>query len=130
MKALGIILILLGLGGIGVGIYGMTEVSSAEEKIATNTDHLEEMLPGMSEDFDFTDVETLVQIDRALKDQALAEYPDAAWNILMAMGDKEDGELMQTYGYPAGGGLLLVGIILLVLGGRKKPAAAQAATQA
>jgi len=124
MKALGVILLVLGLGGVGLGVYGMMEISAADATIAENTEHLEKMFPNAKGDIDFTSIEDLVAIDRFLKNEPLAEHPDAAWDILNAMGDRQDAENMQLYGFAGGGGLAFVGVSFLVLGIRKKPAEA------
>ncbi|MDX9720181.1 MAG: hypothetical protein RBU37_05510 [Myxococcota bacterium] len=121
MRILGILLIVLGLGAAGAGVYGHLEMQANQNTIDTNTAELKKILP---ED-DLTDIKTLVAIDRVLKEAAPPGKQDLAWDILNAMGDIEDNTMLRNVGFGAGGGLLLIGILLAALGGKKKKADAE-----
>jgi hypothetical protein len=124
MKAVGIILLVLGLAGIGGGAYGMTKEQAARDTIDSNQKLLREAMPGIEEelDLDLDDIADLVAIDRALKDNFMApdEVRNAAWDILGAMGDEEEMAMVKTVGLAAGSVLTTLGLLLVVLSLRKK----------
>lgn len=124
MKIAGIILLVLGLAGLGGGAYGMTEEQKARDTISDRQKVLRDTIPGLETDIGvkLDDIKDLVALDRAIKDDIL--LPDnvrnAAWDILMAMGDEEDMANVKKAGFGGGGGLTLIGLLLVVLGSRKK----------
>ncbi len=124
MKVVGIIFLVLGLAGLGGGAYGMTEEQKARDTIATNQQALRDELPMLETELKLKldDIEDLVAIDRALKDDFLApeKIRNAAWDILGAMGDEEDMAKVKMGGFAGGGGLLALGLLFIGLGSRKK----------
>jgi hypothetical protein len=124
MKVVGIILLVLGLAGLGGGVYGMQGEQKAKDTIAEKQKLLRDAAPGLEKDLglDLNDIVDLVAIDRAIKDDFMLpdDVRNAAWDILGAMGDEEDMAAVKTGGFAAGGGLSAVGLLLLVLGMRKK----------
>lgn len=124
MKAVGIILLVLGLAGLGGGVYGMTQEQAARDTIAEKQTLLREAIPGIEEELKLKldDIGDLVAIDREIKDNFMIPEGtrNAAWDILDAMGDEEDMAMVKLGGLAGGGGLLVVGLLLTVLGSRKK----------
>ncbi len=124
MKIAGIILLVLGLAGLGGGAYGMTEEQKARDTIADRQKLLRDTAPTLETELglDLDDIKDLVALDQAIKDDIM--LPDnvrnAAWDILMAMGDEEDMANVKKAGFGGGGGLTLIGLLLVVLGSRKK----------
>lgn len=124
MKIAGIILLVLGLAGLGGGAYGMTEEHKARDTIADRQKLLRDTAPTLETELglDLDDIKDLVALDQAIKDDIM--LPDnvrnAAWDILMAMGDEEDMANVKKAGFGGGGGLTLIGLLLVVLGSRKK----------
>lgn len=123
MKAVGIIFLVLGLAGLGGGVFGMTQEQAARETIEQKQALLRESAPGLEKDLGLKldDIGDLVAIDRATKDDLLLpdDVRNAAWDILNAMGDEEEMGMAKLVGLAGGGGLLVVGLLLTVLGGRK-----------
>lgn len=124
MKIAGIILLVLGLAGLGGGAYGMTEEQKAHDTIADRQKLLRDTAPTLETELglDLNDIKDLVALDQAIKDDIM--LPDnvrnAAWDILMAMGDEEDMANVKKAGFGGGGGLTLIGLLLVVLGSRNK----------
>jgi hypothetical protein len=124
MKIAGIILLVLGLAGLGGGAYGMTEEQKARDTIAERQKLLRDTAPTLETELglDLGDIKDLVALDQAIKDDIM--LPDnvrnAAWDILMAMGDEEDMANVKKAGFGGGGGLTLIGLLLVVLGSRNK----------
>jgi hypothetical protein len=124
MKIAGIILLVLGLAGLGGGAYGMTEEQKARDTIAERQKLLRDTAPTLETELglDLGNIKDLVALDQAIKDDIM--LPDnvrnAAWDILMAMGDEEDMANVKKAGFGGGGGLTLIGLLLVVLGGRKQ----------
>jgi len=123
MRIVGIILLVLGLAGIGAGVYGMMTLEECDSVISTNTSTLREKFPELEGVADLTSISDLVAVDRILKDSGDLATKYLAWNILMAMGDKDDATMIQNVGFGAGGGLFVVGLLLTLLGGKKKKTA-------
>jgi hypothetical protein len=123
MKAVGIIFLVLGLAGLGGGVYGMTQEQAARETIDQKQSLLRESAPGLEKDLGLKldDIADLVAIDRATKDDIMLpeDVRNAAWDILGAMGDEEEMGMIKLGGFAAGGGLAVIGLLLTVLGGRK-----------
>lgn len=123
MKVVGIIFLVLGLAGLGGGVYGMTQEQAARDTIDQKKTLLREAAPGLETDLGMKldDIGDLVAIDRAIKDDLLLpdDVRNAAWDILNAMGDEEDMAMVKLGGLGGGGGLLVLGLLLTVLGGRK-----------
>lgn len=128
MKAVGIIFLVLGLAGLGGGVYGMTQEQAARDTIAQKQDLLRDAAPGIEKDLglDLSDIEDLVAIDRAIKDDFMLpeDVRNAAWDILNAMGDEEEMAMVKLGGFAGGGGGLVIGLVLFGLGMRKKSTAA------
>lgn len=124
MKIVGIILLVLGLAGLGGGAYGMTEEQKARDTITTKQQLLRDAAPGIEKDLglDLTNIKDLVAIDQAIKDDFMLpdDVRNAAWDILMAMGDEEDMAKVKLGGFAGGGGLSVLGLLLVVLGSRNK----------
>lgn len=122
MKVVGIIFLVLGLAGLGGGVYGMTQEQAARDTIAEKQNLLRETFPDLETAAKLDDIGDLVAIDRELKDNVMIPQGtrDAAWDILNAMGDEEDMAMAKMGGFAGGGGLLVVGLLLTGLGSRKK----------
>ncbi|MFV8749818.1 hypothetical protein ACNOYE_04655 [Nannocystaceae bacterium ST9] len=128
MKVVGIIFLVLGLGGLGGGVYGMTQEQAARDTIVEKQELLRKAAPGLEKDLgvDLNNIVDLVAIDRVTKDDIMLpdDVRNAAWDILNAMGDEEDMAAVKLGGFAGGGGGLAIGLLLVVLGSRKKPQAA------
>jgi hypothetical protein len=124
MKAIGIIFLVLGLAGLGGGVYGMTQEQAARDTIEQKQNLLRKEIPGIETELalKLDDIGDLVAIDREIKDNPLlpSDVQNAAWDILNAMGDEEDMAMAKLAGFAGGGGFLVIGLLLTVLGGRKK----------
>jgi hypothetical protein len=122
MKVVGIIFLVLGLAGLGGGVYGMQQEQAARDTISEKQTLLRETFPDLESAAKLDDIGDLVAIDRELKDNFMIPEGtrDAAWDILNAMGDEEDMKMAKMGGFAGGGGLLAVGLLLTVLGSRKK----------
>lgn len=124
MKTVGIIFLVLGLAGLGGGVYGMTQEQAARDTIDEKKALLRKAAPGLEEDLglDLDDVVDLVAIDRETKDNVMLpeDVRNAAWDILGAMGDEEDMAMVKLGGFAGGGVGSVLGLLLIVLGGRKK----------
>jgi hypothetical protein len=122
MKVVGIIFLVLGLAGLGGGVYGMQQEQAARDTISEKQTLLRETFPDLESAAKLDDIVDLVAIDRELKDNFMIPEGtrDAAWDILNAMGDEEDMKMAKMGGFAGGGGLLAVGLLLTVLGSRKK----------
>ncbi|HLT36552.1 MAG TPA: hypothetical protein VK034_09705 [Enhygromyxa sp.] len=124
MKTVGIILLVLGLAGLGGGVYGMTQEQAARDTIAQKQNLLREAAPTIETELGLKldDIADLVAIDRAIKDNVMLpdDVRNAAWDILNAMGDEEDMAKVKLGGFAGGGGLLVIGLLLFVLGARKQ----------
>jgi hypothetical protein len=124
MKVVGIIFLVLGLAGLGGGVYGMTQEQAARETIDKNQSLLREAAPGLEKDLGLSldDIGDLVAIDRVTKDDILLpdDVRNAAWDILNAMGDEEEMAMAKLGGFAGGGGLTALGLLFVGLGSRKK----------
>jgi hypothetical protein len=123
MKAVGIIFLVLGLVGLGGGVYGMTQEQAARDTIEQKQTLLRDAAPGLEKDLGLSldDIGDLVAIDMATKDDILLpdDVRNAAWDILNAMGDEEDMAMVKLGGLGGGGGLLALGVLFVALGSRK-----------
>jgi hypothetical protein len=124
MKAVGIIFLVLGLVGLGGGVYGMTQEQAARDTIEQKQTLLRDAAPGLEKDLGLSldDIGDLVAIDMATKDDILLpdDVRNAAWDILNAMGDEEDMAMVKLGGLGGGGGLTALGLLFVGLGSRKK----------
>ena len=127
MKAVGIILLVLGLAGLGGGVYGMTKEKEAQQTIEQKQKLLRDTFPGLEQEagVSYDDIADLVAVDREIKDNIMLpdDVRNAAWDILDAMGDEEDMAMAKMGGFGSGGALLTIGLVLFGLGARKKSAA-------
>jgi hypothetical protein len=124
MKVVGIIFLVLGLGGLGGGVYGMTQEQAARDTIDQKKTVLRDALPGLEQELGISldNIGDLVAIDRVMQDDFMLpdDVRNAAWDILDAMGEEEDMGMVKMGGFGAGGGFLAIGLLLFALGSRKK----------
>ena len=119
MRKAAIVLIVLGVLGCGLGVYGIVMTQSATDIIENNTKTLHDKFPRLKDAADLTKIEDLIAVDRVLKDKGDPETKDLAWDILNAMMDQEDGENLRNYSFGGGGLLLVIGLALFFIGAKK-----------
>lgn len=92
MKKAGIVILVLGILGLGVGVFGLISEQSARGTIEEKQALLSETVPELTDVADLNDVADLVSIERMLSGDPShpPEVQSAATDILDAMGDEQD----------------------------------------
>ena len=121
MKKAGIVILVLGILGLGVGVFGLISEQSARGTIEEKQALLSETVPELTDVADLNDVADLVSIERMLSGDPShpPEVQSAATDILDAMGDEQDMVTVKLGGLAGGGVLALLGGLLFVLGRKR-----------